>query len=337
MKTSIVVGAAALLALGAAGAAFAWGSSGHRMIGEAAIEALPDDLPAFLKTPMAAQSVGEFSREPDRSRGSGKAHDSDRDPGHFVDGDDAGKVAGVLALNALPQTREEYDTALRAAGVTSWKMGYLPYSIVEDWQQLVKDFAFWRADDAGARFATAYEHREWMLRDRGRREVQVLVDIGLLSHFVGDGSMPLHASIHFNGWGPFPNPGGYTLERVHVPWEGDYVHQVVTLDAVRAAMAPFHDCACPFEQRVGTYLMDDYQQVVPFYELEKAGAFKPGVVKGVAFATGRVAAGASELRDEIVLAWKASESVSIGYKPEIPIADIESGKIDPYLALYGDD
>jgi hypothetical protein len=149
--------------------------------------------------------------------------------------------------------------------------------------------------------------------------------------------MPLHASIHFNGWGPFPNPGGYTLERVHVPWEGDYVHQVVTLDAVRAAMAPFHDCACPFEQRVGTYLMDDYQQVVPFYELEKAGAFKPGVVKGVAFATGRVAAGASELRDEIVLAWKASESVSIGYKPEIPIADIESGKIDPYLALYGDD
>ena len=157
MKTSIAVGA--LLALGAAGAAFAWGSSGHRMIGAAAIESLPDDLPAFLKTPMAAQSVGEFSREPDRSRGSGKAHDSDRDPGHFVDGDDAGKVAGVLALNALPQTREEYDTALRAAGVNSWKMGYLPYSIIEDWQQLVKDFAFWRAADAGSRFAAAYDHK----------------------------------------------------------------------------------------------------------------------------------------------------------------------------------
>jgi len=337
MKTSIVVGAASLLALGAAGAAFAWGSSGHRTIGEAAMAALPDDLPPFLHTLSAAESVGEFSREPDRSRGSGKAHDSDRDPGHFVDGDDAGKVAGVVALNALPPTREDYDTALRAAGATSWKTGYLPYSIIEDWQQLVKDFAFWRADEAGARFAAVYDHKTWLERDRGRREVQILVDIGLLSHFVGDGSMPLHASIHFNGWGPFPNPNGYTLEHVHVPWEGDYVHQVVTEDAVKAAMTPFHDCGCPIEQRVGAYLMSDYQQVVPFYDLEKAGAFKPGVAKGVTFTTGRVAAGASELRDEIILAWKASDNAVIGYKPEIPVADIEAGKVDPYLSLYGDD
>ncbi|HUO12965.1 MAG TPA: S1/P1 Nuclease, partial [Caulobacteraceae bacterium] len=220
MRRSILFGAAMAVALGAAGAALAWGSSGHRMIGEAAMAALPPDLPAFLHTPTTSETVGELSREPDRSRGSGKAHDSDRDPGHFVDGDDAGKVAGVVALNALPQTREEYDTALRGAGVDSWKMGYLPYSIIEDWQQLVKDFAFWRADDAGAKFAAGYEEKTWMERDRGRREVQILVDIGLLSHFVGDGSMPLHASIHFNGWGPYPNPDGYTEAHVHVPWEG---------------------------------------------------------------------------------------------------------------------
>jgi len=337
MRQSVAFGAAALLALGAAGAAFAWGSSGHRMIGEAAMASLPSDMPPFLLSPIAAASVGELSREPDRSRGSGKAHDSDRDPGHFVDGDDAGKVAGVVALNALPQTREEYDTALRGAGVTSWKMGYLPYSIIEDWQQLVKDFAFWRADDAGAKFATGYDHKSWLEADRGRREVQIMVDIGLLSHFVGDGSMPLHASIHFNGWGAFPNPNGYTLEHVHVPWEGDYVHRVVTLDAIKAAMTPFHDCACPIDQRVGAYLLSDYQQVVPFYELEKAGGFKPGEAKGVTYTTGRVAAGASELRDEIILAWKASGNASIGYKPEIPVADIEAGKVDPYLSLYGDD
>jgi len=332
-----VLGAASLAALGAAGTALAWGSSGHRMIGEAAIEALPPELPEFLRNHPTALDVGELSREPDRSRGAGRTHDADRDPGHFVDGDDAGKVGGVVPLDALPPTREDYETALRAAGTDSWKMGYLPYSIIGDWQQLAKDFAYWRVEDAGARLVNDPKHRAWLAGDRERRQAQILVDIGLLSHFVGDGSMPLHASIHYNGWGPFPNPNGYTEEHVHVPWEGAYVRQVVTPQAVTAAMPPFHDCQCPIEQRVGAYLMGDSRTVVPFYELEKDGAFKPGVAKGVAFTTERVAAGAAELRDEIVLAWRASESAKVGYQPEIAVSDVEAGKVDPYDSLYGDD
>jgi hypothetical protein len=328
---------AVLLALGSAAPALAWGSSGHRMIGEAAIQALPESLPTFLRTSAAATAVGEYSREPDRSRGSGKAHDSDRDPGHFVDADDSGKVAGVLPLSALPETREDYETTLRAAGTSSWKAGYLPYSIVEDWQQVAKDFAYWRVDEAGARLTPNPAHRAWLKADRARREQQILLDIGFLSHFVGDGSMPLHVSIHYNGWGPFPNPQGYTEERVHVPWEGVYVRQVVAPEALRAAMAPFHDCGCPIEQRVGAYLAADLAEVIPFYELEKAGAFKPGVVKGVAFTTDRVAAGAAELRDEIVLAWRASADGKVGYAPEISVDDVESGKIDPYDSLVGQD
>ncbi len=337
MRSSVLAGVAGFAVLGMAGAALAWGSSGHRMIGEAAINALPDGLPAFLHTSVAIEAVGEFSREPDRSRGSGAAHDKDRDPGHFVDADDDGKIGGVVSLDALPPTREDYDTVLRGAGTTSWNRGYLPYSIIEDWQQLVKDFAYWRVDDAGARFATVYPHKAWLEGDRVRREAQILVDIGLLSHFVGDGSMPLHTSIHFNGWGPFPNPNGYTTDRIHVPWEGGYVRRAVTAAAVAAAMPPYRDCHCPIEQRVGAYLKDDYLQVVPFYELEKAGAFQPGVAKGVAFTTGRVAAGAAELRDEIVLAWQASEGATIGYQPAISVSDVEAGKVDPYVSLYGDD
>jgi hypothetical protein len=333
--SSLFAGAA--IALIAGGQALAWGSSGHRMIGEAAIEALPPELPAFLREAESAKAVGELSREPDRSRGSGRAHDSDRDAGHFVDGNDDGKVGGVLPLDALPPTRDDYEAALRAAGLSSWKMGYLPYSIIEDWQQLVKDFAYWRVDLAGARNATDPAHRAWLEGDQLRRQAQILVDIGLLSHFVGDGSMPLHVSVHYNGWGDFPNPNGYTTQRVHVPWEGPYVRQVVTPTAMKAAMAPFHDCACPIEQRVGAYLMGDLQTTIPFYELEKAGAFRPGVAKGVTFTTARVAVGASELRDEIILAWKASSSAKVGYQPDIAVGDVESGKIDPYDSLYGDD
>jgi hypothetical protein len=336
MKRVLVL-TTALVALGAAGAAFGWGASGHRIIGVAAIKGLPDDLPAFLRSDASAEAVGEFSREPDRSRGAGVMHDKDRDPGHYVDGDDQGKVAGVFALNALPQTREDYDTALRSAGTTSWKQGYLPYSIIGDWEQVVKDFAYWRIDDAGSRLSPDPAHKAWLANDRARREHQILIDIGLLSHFVGDGSMPLHASIHHDGWGPYPNPNNYTNQHIHSPWEGVYVRQVVTLGAVQADMTPFHDCACPIEQRVGAYLMDDWSTVTPFYEMEKAGGIAPGNPKGVEFTTKKVAIGASELRDEIVLAWKASATDKVGYKPEISVADVEAGKVDPYDSLYGVD
>jgi len=37
----------------------AWGNTGHRLIGVAAMRALPDDLPAFLKTPGAVADVGD--------------------------------------------------------------------------------------------------------------------------------------------------------------------------------------------------------------------------------------------------------------------------------------
>jgi len=331
------------LALGGLGAlclsgqALAWGSSGHRIIGEAAIEQLPPEAPAFLRTDAAAAAVGELSREPDRSRGAGIAHDSDRDPGHFVDAGDDGRIAGGPGLADLPPTREAYEKALAQQGATSWRVGYLPYSIIEDWQQLALDFAFWRAAAAGAAHETDPQREAWLDGDRRRRESQILIDIGLLSHFVGDGSMPLHVSIHFNGWGDYPNPSGYTQEKVHSPWEGAYVRKVVTLETVKGAMAPFADCDCPITERVGAYLGRTLATVGPFYELEKAGAFEPGVIKGVEFTTERVAAGAAELRDEILLAWRARGEAKIGYRPAISVADVEAGKIDPYDSLYGGD
>ena len=80
-----------------------------------------------------------------------------------------------MSLAALPPTREDYDTALRGAGLDSWKMGYLPYSIIEDWQQLAKDFAYWRVDDAAARLSKNPAHRAWFRADRARREQLILV------------------------------------------------------------------------------------------------------------------------------------------------------------------
>ncbi|WP_374569862.1 S1/P1 Nuclease [Phenylobacterium sp.] len=329
--------AVALAALSLApGAALAWGASGHRIIGMTAAEALPNEVPAFLRTPTAASDIGELSRELDRSKGAGKVHDLDRDPGHFLDLDDSGRVLGGPLLSALPATRADYETALRAAGVDSWKAGYLPYSIISSWQQLAKDFGYWRVLNAAEARATDPGRRAWYAEDRRRREELILRTIGNLSHYVGDGSQPLHVSVHYNGWGAYPNPKGYTQAKIHGPFEGQFVRGYIKPEAVAADVGAFHDCGCPIERRTADYLAVAGHEVEPLYALEKAGGFSPDDPRGVAFVTARLAAGATELRDLIVEAWRAGGESTVGW-PAVSVADVEAGKVDPFDALYGVD
>ena len=316
--------------------ALAWGGSGHRMVGEAALRALPADLPAFLRTPRAILEVGELSREPDRWKGAGRLHDADHDPEHFVDLSDDGSILGGPRLAALPPTRAAYDTAMRAVGQDEWKAGVLPYAIVDRYQQLTRDFAMWRALRFAERRPAWKAHRRWFTADRQRREAQLLVTLGELSHFVGDGSQPLHVSIHFNGWGDFPNPDGYTTARIHSLFESELVRTSVDAAGVALRMPASRDFAGTIEQRTADYLAATGAMVVPLYQLEKAGGLKAGDPRGAAFATERIAIGAAELRDLIVLAWRASDTQTIGWRP-IPLADVLSGKTDPYAVLYGID
>jgi len=329
---------ALLLCLIWTGQALAWGSTGHRLVALAAVQALPAELPAFMRTPVFAADAAEIARDPDRSRKAGRAHDSDRDPAHFVDADLDGKTPGGLSLDALPPTREAFDSALRVAGSDSWKVGYLPYAIVDGWQQLVKDLALWRADSAGERLIADSRHKAWLAADRRRRELLILANLGVWAHFVGDGSYPLHVTTHYDGWGPGPNPAGYTLAHIHVPLEGPYVAAHVTLAAVKAKMAPYRDCQCAVEARTGAYLLADAKLVEPLYALEKAGGFKEGDPRGVAFMTDRIAFGADELRDLIVTAWNASATMEVGYPNAVPAGDFEAGKVaDPYALLHSND
>jgi hypothetical protein len=332
---SLVRLALAALVTAAPGAALAWGNTGHRFIGEVAVAALPASLPGFLRTPQAAIDVGEYSREPDRSKASGKMHDADRDPGHYLDLGDDGKVFGGPALSALPLTREDYDTALRAVGQNNWKAGYLPYSIVDRYQQLAKDFAYWRVLKAAEANPKWKAHRAFFTADRRRREAQILLDTGQLSHFVGDGSQPLHVTIHFNGWGAnLPNPQGFSNAHLHAPFESDLVQATVTRKMVEAKVAPLKPVTGPIEKHTADYLAVTGALVVPFYEMEKAGGLKPGDPRGTALAVQQIAVGASELRDLVADAWQVSATQSLGF-PAISVADVMAGKIDPYSALYG--
>jgi hypothetical protein len=242
-------------------------------------------------------------------------------------------VLGGPPLKTLPPTREEFDTALRAVSQSQYKAGYLPYSIIGGYELVRKNMALWRLAVTGARYAPTPAERARYAADRPRREARLLESIGLWAHFVGDGSQPLHVTIHYNGWGNFPNPQGFTTERIHTPFESDYVRAYVTQPMVKAALPALRDCGCAITARVADYLAASAGQVVPLFELEKSGAFRAPAGEGIRFTTSQVARGAAELRDLIVMAWKDSDNSTVGY-PGIKITDLEKGKTAAFAAFH---
>lgn len=341
MKRTLATVAAAAALLAPAGAAFAWAETGHRMIGRLAIEALPAELPAFLRTSAAAAAVEELAREPDRWRGAGRTHDADRDAAHFIDLDDQGLTLAGAALDMLPARRADFEAALTAARVQTGKSGYLPYAIVDGWQQLVKDFAYWRIETAALARDANPAHKAWYARDLKLREALIVRDLGVWAHYVGDGSQPMHLSIHYNGWGPYPNPEGFTGEPIHSQFEGAYVKSFVSLDDVRARMKPRQACTAGIEGCAAAYLHATWTEVAPTYRLEKTVGFRTASPQATAFVAERIAAGASELRDLTVDAWAASATASAGYagkgEPPVTLQAVQSGAVDPWAAIYGTD
>jgi hypothetical protein len=315
----------------------AWGATGHREIGRLAVEALPAELPAFLRAADVAVEIGEIAREPDRSKGSGVPHDADLDPGHFLNVDDQGRIKGGPALASLPPTREAFDEALQAVGTASGKIGYLPYNIEDGFEQLARDFAYWRVETAALKTERDPANRAYLASDRRLREALLIRDLGYWAHFVGDGSQPMHVSIHYNGWGDYPNPQGFTQDKIHAPFEGAFIHDHVSPERVRAAMRPYRPCVGGIAACTQGYLATTGTQVAPLYELWGDGGFADGDARGQAFAAARVADGASELRDLIIDAWRLSGDEEVGYKPAITVKAAEAGTRVDLAMLKGSD
>jgi hypothetical protein len=327
--------AAALLFLTASHVpAWAWGGTGHRYIGELAVRHFPKQIPAFLRTSQAALQTGLLAQEPDISRGSGQPHDADLDPGHFLDLSDDGTILGGPRLTDLPASRESYDTALRAVGSDEYKTGFLPYNLMDGWQQLVKDFALLRLDIAAQKYARKFAltpaEKRGYADAQMVRQLLTLRDLGVWAHFVGDASQPMHVTLHYNGWGDGPNPQGFvTGAGLHAKFEANFVDAHVSEADVAARLTPPQSCGDGIKSCVQAYLNSSKDGVQTVYQLEKEGAFDAATPQAEAFAGQRIADGASRLRDMVTDAWSASGNVILGYHGTATIADIEAGKADP--------
>ncbi|WP_443751128.1 hypothetical protein [Asticcacaulis solisilvae] len=316
--------------------AFAWGDTGHRLVGEEAMRALPKGLPAFLYRVQSIKDVGQFSREPDIWRKAGAIHDAERDPAHLMRLDDTGLTLAGTDLGNMPATHSDYDAAVRAHGGDPIKAGHLYYSLSDAWAQVRKDFGVMRVID----LAIAKEKDKPKLADLKealrRRQDLTLRDIGILSHYAGDATQPMHVSIHYDGWGDLPNPDGFTTEHVHWPVEGPYVHDHVTQAMVHDRVSPLTSCAGTQESCIAARLKRNWTQVVPLYKLEKTGAFKPDSNVGAEYLATLLGRGASDLRDMVADAWTQSTDAVVN-SAGVSVTDVTSGKVkDLYAVVMGD-
>lgn len=298
----------------------AWGPKGHHLINGLAAEALPASMPAFMRTAQARAELTFLGLELDLQKGAGTEWDADLDPGHYLDIVGNGAIAGGLRLNALPQTREAYDTQLRAHGSDQYKTGYLPYSIVQGWEQLRMDFAYWRVDDYESVHARSQQMRAVAAQRRTFDQALVLRDAGVWGHYVADASQPLHVTVHFNGWGKYPNPNGYSQStHLHDLFETAFVNHFITAADVQRQMskpAPVHAARLATDAQilsaVEAYLARSNANVEPLYRIEKSGGFRTGSQQARTFTAGCLALGAGELRDLTVWAWDDSLNQTIG-------------------------
>ncbi len=304
---------AAWVLFGPPAPARAWGLEGHRIIGIVAMRYLPTSLPAFLRTPSARDEIIYLQAEEDRLKiGEGQeAWDREWTTDHYLDVDDRGMIGGAVALDALPATRDEYEQALERAGVDAYNVGFLPYAILEGYEQVVSDFALWRQAMAAA---AGNGQNDVVVR---YREALTIHDIGIVSHFIGDGSQPLHVTVHYNGWGRYPNPQGFSTSRTtHAEFETDWVERYMTPDGVDRFFTPAQ-VFDPIPMRsIERYLATTNAQVVPFYKLTARGGFElqgapaDAHAQAIRFTAERLAAGASMLDSLILTAWRASADLS---------------------------
>ncbi len=271
----------------------AWGEEGHRYISRVAAEHMPDDMPAFFRG--AAVRLSFLGPEPDRWRDSKelyKALSEVNGPDHFID------IDKPENFEALPNDRYLYADWLRAKGKDPKDIGFLPYSILEGYQKIQVLFRMWRDRQHEA--------------ERDQIEQNIIYYAGVVGHYVADGSQPLHASVHFNGWSTSSNPQLYTREPLHWRFEGEYVKAQIKPEDFAGLVKTANKLQDPFAD-IMKYLFQSYDRVPELYRMDKTARWDANNhnADSKRFVVERLAAGSQMLANLWYTAWLGS-----GNKPE---------------------
>lgn len=312
-----------LFVTGACVLCFAWGPDGHRFINRTMALHMSADMPAFFRG--AADRLEYLGPEPDRWRSSTEPSlKNAQEPEHFID------LELLDGFGDLPRTRFDYYRKLEAFRTSeapaNMAVGLLagPRSPVQARRELLAPEKIglqpWITVEVYERLVVAFREYRHLKKDglpTKPAEENAIFYAGWLGHYVADGSNPMHASIHFNGW-VGPNPHGYTTAKtVHSDFESRFVHDNLKANDIAPLLHPAaHIQGDVFADYVN-YLRSSNALIEKTYQMEKAGAFREaGTQEGRTFVLERLAAGAQKLMDLCYTAWLESEKDPPPYKPD---------------------
>ncbi len=282
--------------------ALAWGERGHAVIARAAIDALPDDGPTFLKR--HADYIAASASTPDSWRQDSEPFlKIEEDPNHgwfreqfaFMTQPPRSRYAFVLELDKERQRIAQSDPERARLMNVRWT-GTLPYAAMEGYGRLVANMRQIRLAQAQGKDTAALEqtcgfYAAWF------------------SHYIADGAQPMHDTLHHDGW-QGPNPRGYTRDpRVHGRMEGTFVEKIGLTPADLASRIP----ATPQHQQgdvfdtVLAFLDRGNARVERMYQLDQVHAFdEPGNRQAREMVYLTTGEGSALLRDLVYRAWRES-------------------------------
>jgi hypothetical protein len=273
----------------------AWGEKGHLMVNRLAIDAAAGNLPPFMKS--ATEQLVYNGYEPDRWREeAGTAMNIAQAADHFFDSELWGQIS------TIPWDRYAFMSALGGKKVELVKVGYLPYAILENYGRLRNAFRQWRNAQTP--------------QNRAAAEANAIVYAGILGHYAADSTMPMHLTVHYNGWAEgYPNPDNFTMDRMfHGRYENAYVNAAIAIEQVRPRMRGPKRLPSVFEA-LKTHLTQTFDEVRPIYRMEKAGEFNPESPRpaGTNLISDELARASIFLEDLWYTAWMES-----GERPVVP-------------------
>lgn len=317
----LAVSLAALLSVPTA--AFPWGTRAHSVIDRTAVDALPADGPVFLK--QYVDYIAGSASIPDTWRQASEPFSKiEEDPNH-------GWFREQFSfMKVIPRSRYEFVLALYQENLRIQKSdpenakrmnvrwtGTLPYAAAEVYGHLVADMRYLRR-------ARAHGQDEKFL------EQTCAFYVAWLGHYIGDGSQPLHDTIHHDGW-QGPDPKGYTRDpKIHGRFESQYVDAIALSegDILPRIGAPGHLDGDVFNLILG-HLDQAATHVEAIYQLDKRNAFAdPHDHEAREMVYERTADGARMLRDLVYRAWLESALPPAKVIPN-PI-DQENPAYNPY-------
>jgi hypothetical protein len=268
----------------------AWDAPGHRIVNQLALDSLPEDYPAFARDAAAAARIAFLAGEPDRWSHAIdlplKHHDW---MDHYLDVEQVADAG--LDPAQLPSLRYDFSL-LFAAGraVHPEKFAYIDMSSNPDHTKQWCGFLPWTVTEAYGKLKAAFSSLK-VYRELGtpeevaNAEANVVYLMGIMGHYVGDLSEPLHTTIHHDGWAG-ANPKGYYVGKGFHTWiDSGLITKAAISDAdIRGRVVPAQplslaqreDGRDPVFVAVMACLMEQNRQVEPLYQLENEGRLGRG-------------------------------------------------------------